>query len=223
MATDIRKPLESIWPQLVEARDAGLSESETVKRVTSFFERVLGYDAARELTREKVVKETFVDVAIKLGDEIPLLVEVVAARTPLRVDHIQEARQAAARDNVPFILLTNGLAWNLYHVTLDEDLQIAVAFAADLSSGVTDEAADLLALLHRSSVSAGGLRGFWEQRARLGPATLGRVLFAPEVLQTIRTRLLEGEKIRVDSRVLAAAIHEMLGPGARESMGPVEL
>jgi len=221
--TDIRQPLESFLPQLVEARDAGLSEAETVKRVTRFFEQVLGYDASKELSREKVVKGTFVDVAIKLGDEIPLLVEVVAARTPLQVDHIREARQAAARDNVPFILLTNGLAWNLYHVTLDEDLQIAVAFAADLASGVDDEVADLLALLHRDSVGQEGLNTFWEQRARLGPASLGRALFAPEVLQTIRARLLEAEAIRVDSRVLAAAIHEMLEAGARERMGPVQL
>ena len=112
MSVDIRESLRKIQPELVEARKAGLDEAQTVERVSRFFGSVLGYDPERDLTREKSIQHTFVDLAVKLGDDIPLLIEVVAAETALQLAHIQEARRAAARDNVSYILLTKALRLN---------------------------------------------------------------------------------------------------------------
>jgi hypothetical protein len=215
MSVDIRESLRKIQPELVEARKAGLDEAQTVERVSRFFGSVLGYDPERELTRDKSIQHTFVDLAVKLGDHIPLLIEVVAAETALQLAHIQEARRAAARDNVSYILLTNGLSFNLYHVTLDETLQVAAAFAVDLRDGVTDEAVEMLQLLHKERLAQGALDEFWKQRSRLGAVTLGRALFSTPVLSALRQELRDVEQIQVDSRVLAASLHELLLPVAR--------
>jgi hypothetical protein len=219
MPQDIRKPLKKVVPGLLAARTQGLGEDETVALVTTVLKDVLGYDAGTEITQEKRTRTHFVDLALKLGATFPVLIEVVGAGIDLTVHHLTEARKAAARDNVSWILLTNGLAWTLYHVTLDEDLQIAVAFTVDLRRVGLDEAAEFLGLLHRTSVAQGGLEAFWEQRRRLGPNTLGRALFAPETLEHLRGELQAHAGIRVDHEVLAAAIHEMLRPDAQERVG----
>lgn len=218
MSQDIRKPLKKAVPRLLEARTRGLGEEETVALVASVLEEVLGYTAA-EVSQEKRTRTHFVDLALKIGAAIPVLIEVVGAGTDLTVHHIAEARKAAARDNVSWILLTNGVAWTLYHVDLDEDLQIAVAFTVDLRRVALDEAAEFLGVLHRASVTHDGLETFWEQRRRLGPATLGRELFAPEILEKLRGQLRAHAGIRVDHEVLAAAIHEMMRPDAQERVG----
>jgi hypothetical protein len=133
------------------------------------------------------------------------------------VAHIEEARRAAARDNVSYILLTNGLSFNLYHVTLDETLLVATVFAVDLRDGVTGEAGEMLQLLHRQSLSEGALEVFWKQRARLGPAALGRALFSQPVLVAVRQQLRDAEQINVDTRLLAASLQELLAPTAPAS------
>lgn len=220
MPTDLRKALEKLRPQLLEAHRAGLSEADTVQRVARLFEDVLGYDPLQELTRDKAVGSC-VDLAVKLGDDVPLLVEVVAAGTPLVVEHVAEARRVAARDNVSFILLTNGVVFNLYHVSLDEDLEIALVFSVDLRADVSEETVEMLGLLQRRAVSKGKLAGYWEQRSRLGPAVLGRLLLGEDVLGLLRRRLRRDHGIRIDSALLAASVHELLAPAVQRCLGPV--
>jgi len=221
MPIDVRRPLENLLPDILEARRSGLDEAGTVALVSRVFAEALGYDPKKELTGEKAVA-SFVDLAVKLGDEIPLLIEVVAAETALQPGHIAEARRAAARDNVSYILLTNGVAWNLYHVTLDETLAVSVVFAVSLRDGVDDEAAALLGLLHRQGLTGGALREYWERRSRLRPDALGRALFTRPVLAALREEL--GETgIPVDSRVLAACLHDLLSPAAQLAIGAVDV
>jgi hypothetical protein len=223
MSVDVREPLKGILPELLEARGSGLDEAGTVELVAKLFAAAFGYDPKTELTREKAVQHTFVDLAVKLGEQVPLLIEVVAAETALHMAHLDEARRAALRDNVSYILLTNGLKWNVYRVSMDETAQIAAVFTVDLDDGVTDEVVQMLQLLHKESLSAGALDAFWRQRSGLGPAALGRALFSPDVLRAIGEQLREREQIRVDARLLAASLHEMLSPAAQLAIGPVQV
>lgn len=223
MALDIRKPLRKLLPHLVKAREDNLNEADTLQRITKVFEEVLGYDPLIEITRESQVKEKYVDVAIKLDGTIRLLVEAKSASTVLRDRHIEQAQHYAAQANIPWVLLTNGLLWNLYHLSFEEGIEYVRVFAVDLAEEDIDKAAECLSLLHRQSIKKGELEEYWEHRAALSADSIGQALFTEEALRFIRREIRRRHGTLIDQEDLAAAIHGMLSTEAREQIGPLKI
>lgn len=223
MAVDIRKPLKKFLPHLLKAQADNLNEGDTVQRVIKVFEEVLGYDAMTEITRESAIKERYCDLALKIDDAIRILVEVKAAGMTLRDRHTEQAQNYASHGNIRWVVLTNGVAWNLYHLTFEEGIEATLAFTLELSEGASDKASELLAMLHRQSVRKGDLDDYWERRVALSPASIGRALFTEEALKFIRREIRRREGVSIDEEDLAAAIHEMLSTEARERIGPLKI
>jgi hypothetical protein len=221
MAVDIRRSLKKFVPHLISARDQNLKEADTVHRLVKFFEDVLGYDAMSEITREKQVKDRFVDLAIRIDGTVRFLVEAKSAATTLRDRHIEQAEHYAAQDNIRWVLLTNGITWSLYHLTFEEGIESTRVFTVDLSSGdVTEEQAECLTLLHRQSVRRDALEEYWRHKVALHPASLGKALFNEDVLRMIRRDIRKREGLQVDEEDLVTALHGLFSADAREQMGP---
>ena len=123
MAVDIRKPLKRFVPHLLEARSNGLNEADTVLRFCRSFEDVLGYDGLQDISREAEMKREHVDICVKVDGAVRLLVEVKAADQKLRDRHIEQAQSYASRNNYRWVVLTNGVDWHLYHLTLEKDIE----------------------------------------------------------------------------------------------------
>lgn len=223
MPVDVQKPLKKYLPHLLKAQEDNLNEADTVQRLSKVFEEVFGYDAMSEISREAAIKDKFVDIALKIDGTLRLLVEAKAAGVVLRDRHIEQAQGYAANSNLRWVLLTNGVTWNLYHLTFEEGIESTLAFTVDLKEGVTDKAADLLGLLHRQSIKKGDLEDYWNQRVALSPASIGRAIFTEEALKFIRREIRRREGLLIDEEDLAVAIHEMLSTEARERIGPLKV
>lgn len=223
-AVDIKKPLRKFLPHFFEARDAKLREAETVQRIERMFEHVLGYDGISDISREAQIKGKYCDLAIKVDGSIRLLVEAKACCEPLRDRHVDQAQSYASRSNLPWVLLTNGLQWRLYHLTFDEGIDYEVAFQVDLGAPEAfDDACAKLGLLHKSAVRKGELEDFWRTATALGPASIARGLFQEETLRVIRRWIRKHEGFLVDPEDLGRSIHDMLTPEAREQIGPLRI
>jgi hypothetical protein len=157
MAAEIRRPLKRLLPHLVKAREDNLNEADTLLRIIKVFEEVLGYDGMAEITRETEVKAKYVDLAIKIDGSVRLLVEAKSAGTVLGDRHIDQAQHYAAEGNIRWVVLTNGVVWNLYHLSFEEGVEYVRAFTLDLSSDPIDRATELLGLLERQSIKKGHL------------------------------------------------------------------
>lgn len=217
---DIRRDLKRITPHLLRAAEENLNEADTVQRIVKVFEDVLGYDALSEVSREASVKDRFVDLALKIDGIVRLLVEAKSAATVLRDRHIEQALNYAANGNIRWVLLTNGVQWNLYHVTFEEGIESVLAF----STGVSDERCpELLGLLHRKSIARGELDKYWEHKSALSAASIARAVFCEDTLRFIRREIRRHEDVIVDEEDLANAIHEMLSAETREAVGPVKI
>jgi predicted type IV restriction endonuclease len=223
MAINIRKPLKKLLPFLIQGQQDSLNEADTVQRIVKVFEEVLGYDGMTEITRERQIKDKYVDLAVRVDGTVFLLVEVKAGGVVLRDRHIDQAQRYAAEGNIRWALLTNGVSWNLYHLTFEEGIEYERAFTLDLSADSLDRAAELLGLLHRQGVRAQALETYWGQRVALGPASIGRALFSEDVLRLIRRNIRKEEGILIDPEDLAGAIHGMLSTEARERIGPMRV
>jgi len=223
MPIDIRRPLKKLIPTMVKAQEDNLNEADTVQRLVIFFEEVLGYDPLSEITREKQVKDKYVDLALKIEETIRLLVEAKSAATPLRDRHIEQAKAYAAEANIRWVVLTNGVTWNLYHLEFEEGLEYVRVFSVDLSTDPIEKIGEHLALLHRQSIRRGEHEDFWKKHAALDAQSLGKALYTDTVLRLIRREIRKRAGILVDEEDLAAAFHGLFSPEAREKIGPVKI
>lgn len=225
MPVDIRRPLKKLIPVLLKAREDNLNEADTVLRLVMFFEDVLGYNRLTDITREFPIKTKYVDLALKIDGVIRLFVEAKAAGCDLRDRYIEQAKSYSAESNIRWVVLTNGVNWNLYHLSLsdEEGIDTERVFSLDLASDGIDKAAECLALLHEQSVRKGEHEIFWKKYTALDAQSLGRALYSDTVLRLIRREVHQREGILLDEEDLAKAIHGMLSEDAREKMGPMKI
>jgi predicted type IV restriction endonuclease len=223
MSIDIRKSLKKILPFLLNAKEENLNEADTSQRIIKVFEDVLGYEVMTEITREKQIKDKYVDLAVRIDCVTKFLVEVKAAGVTLRDRHIEQAERYASEDNIKWVVLSNGITWNLFHLEFEEGIEYVRAFSIDLSSEGLDESAEKLALLHRQSIIKGELDKFWERHAALSPASIGKAIFSEDILRAIRRLIRKSEGALIDIEDIGKALHDMLSTEAREEIGPLRI
>lgn len=221
---NIMPELRKVLPRLIEARDQNLNEADTVRRLLLLFAEVLGYDRLDDISAEAQMKGKYVDFIIKINGVVRLLVEAKAAASKLRDRHIDQAQGYAARNNYPWVLLTNGIEWILYHLTFDEGIEYERAFHLDLSDKENlKESAAQLAILHKSSVKGGELEEFWNKTSAVAPDSIGKCLFKEAVMRSLRREIRRESDQLIDPEDLVTAIKSMLTAEARELIGPIRL
>lgn len=224
MGVNIKKQLKKFAPHFIEARTSALNEADTVNRLRHFFVEVLGYDPMQDVSAEAQMKGKFVDMVLKIDGRIRILVEAKSADTKLRDRHIDQAQLYASQNNYRWVILTNGIDWTLYHLTFEEGIEYETAFEVALDNEAKfDEACKYLGLLHKQSVSKGGLDAFWDKATAMCASSIGRVLFSESVLALLRRELRRDTGLLIDQEDLAKSIHDMLSTDAREQIGPLRI
>lgn len=213
-----------------DARDRGANESDTVMFLVKFFEEVMGFDSlAGEISKEVCVKDRYCDFGIKIGGVFRFLVEAKAAgNKSLRDKDIEQAENYAARAGIKWVLLTNGVEWQLYHLTFNEGEGIAhdLAFEFNLVEHLdesVDRICNYLALLNKEGVEANALEMFWEQKKTLSPASLVRVMFTEPVLSVIRRELNRNAEARLEMSDVFNAVKEALSKDALMAAGDITM
>lgn len=219
----IKRPLRKMVPYLLQAKEQNMNEADTVRRVTKVLEDVLGYDPLVEISREAQLKGKYLDLLIKVNDVAKFIVEVKRAGIKLRDRHIDQAYTYASTNNLPWILLTNGVVWNLYHLTFEEGIEYERAFSVDFSKLDLDAASDKLVLLHRENVRKGGLESYWECQIALSWPSIAKALFQEDVLRRIRREIRHTAGILIDTEDLSERLREMMSPEVRETIGQVRV
>lgn len=113
----ITKGLKKFQPILLKAQAADVNESDTVTIITDMLCEVFGYDKYENITSEFAIKKTYCDLAIKLQNKIPFLIECKAIALELKEDYVRQATNYAADSGIEWVVLTNGVLWKVYHIT----------------------------------------------------------------------------------------------------------
>lgn len=223
MAIDITKDLKRYIPIFQQAHDQGINEAETSVRISKFFEEVLGYDVFSEISREHVVKDRNVDYAIKLNGKVRFFIEVKQAGLSLKERHIEQAENYAANSGTPWIVLTSGCYWHLYHLTFDEGIQSDLLWSVDLMADDIKSAADKLSLLHKKSVAKGEMEDYYAKFKTLSPRSIVQAMFHESSLKVMRACLKKSAGVRVDEQELVDNIKKMISQEAWEVIGDVKI
>ena len=152
--------LKRFQPILASARSRDVNESDTVVIVTDLLQDVFGYDKYSEITSEHMIRSTFCDLAVKLNGELALLVEVKAIGLDLKEQFIKQAVDYAANQGTDWVVLTNGINWQVFRVSFTKPIQHELVVDLDLLNLNPRSSTDieLLGLLAKEG---------W-QKARLG-------------------------------------------------------
>lgn len=212
-----------------DARDNNANESQTVMILVKFFEDVLGYDTLNgEISKEISVNDRYCDFAVKLGGEIKFLVEAKTASIKTLLDkHIEQAENYASRAGLKWVLLTNGIEWQLFHLTFGEKEGIVheLAFKVDLLLGVDGDIDRLwssIKILAKESVQQENLEKFWNQKKLLAPESLLHVLLNAEVLTVIRRELNRNAEARLEITDVFNAVKDVLSKESFEAASGIK-
>ncbi|MCQ4575504.1 MAG: type I restriction enzyme HsdR N-terminal domain-containing protein [Candidatus Brocadiales bacterium] len=223
MAIEINKGLKKYIPIFRTTHEQAINEAETSLRISKFFEDVLGYDVFTEISKEHMIKDRYVDYAITIKGRIAFLVEVKQAGIKLKERHSEQASNYAANSGVPWVLLTNGKYWLLYHLTFDEGIQSDLVWSVDLLEDNPKVVASKIALLHKKNVQKGALENYLAKVKTLSPKSIVRAIFHEDTLKVIGKLLRRMSGVRVDEQDLADNIKKMLSKKAWEEIGDVKI
>ena len=139
---------------LADAKDRDVNESDTVTIVTDLLADVFGYDKYSDITSEQAIRGTFCDLAVKQDGKVKFLIEVKAIGLTLRENHLRQAVNYGANQGIPWVVLTNGLRWEIYRIAFEQPIRHEEVCA----SGFLE-----LARVRAADSSRGGVR-FWVSR-----------------------------------------------------------
>lgn len=196
-------------PILTAAKSRDVNESDTVTIITDMLADVFGYDKYSEITSEYVIRSTFVDLAIKLDGKAQLLIEVKAIGLDLKEAFVKQAVDYGANEGIEWIVLTNGVIWQIYKVTFGKPVGYELVLQIDFLNASHKSQDDLenLYLLTKEGLGKSVLGEYHTQRQALSRFFIGAVILSEPVLDVIRREL---RKISPDVKIDNEQISDVL-------------
>lgn len=178
-------------PVLSSAKSRDVNESDTVTIVADIVADVFGFDKYSEITSEYLIRGTYVDLAIKLDGTPQMLIEVKAIGLELKESFVKQAVDYAANQGVEWIVLTNGVIWQVYKVSfgkpIGQELVLEIDFL-NLSPKNSDHLENLY-LLTKEGISKSILGEYHAQQQALSRFFIGALVLSDPVLDVLRREL----------------------------------
>lgn len=189
------------------ARDA--NEGDTRLFVTDFLCYGLGYDKYADLTTEYEVKGDFADYGVRIDKDLVAFIEVKRCATKLNVRHLRQVQMYAVNEGVEWLILTNGVAWQVWHLTGGLPVALDLAFEVDLLGKETPaQKANQLFYLSREALKRRLMDDLWKAKRATSPASLAGVITSAGVLDAIRKELRRRSGQNMDAEALEALLRE---------------
>ena len=187
---------------LGKAKERDVNESDTVTIITDMLEEIFGFDKYSEITREYAIQGTYCDLAIKTNKRIEYLLEVKAIGLDLNNKHLKQAVNYASREGIKWVVLTNGMQWEMHRVSLEEKVHNERIFSIDFSDINVNkkDQHELLYLLCKRGVQNNLIGDYYEYRQSVNRYTIGALLVTDSVINAVRKELKKfKDGIKVDS------------------------
>lgn len=182
-----------------------ISEADTVTVINDILADVCGYDKYHEVTSQYAIRGTFVDLAVKIDDDIRFLIEVKAIGIELKDIHVKQAIDYAANEGIEWVILTNGAVWRVYKVHFGQPIEKILVCEVDLIalSAKSDEILECFGNLSREGFSKGTMADLLHQKQVTNKFTIAALLISDDVLDDIRKEVRRlGSGIKVDIEYL---------------------
>ena len=186
-----QKGLKKYQAVLTKALAADVNESDTVTIITDILCDVFGYDKYDNITSEFAIKKTFCDLAIKLNDTVPLLMECKAVGIELKDDHVRQATNYAADSGIEWVVLTNGISWRVYRILFSKPVEKQLVYDFNFCDLNIKKQSDVEMLYYLSiesfaKSSKATLNDFYAQKQIMNRYIVGQIMMAEAVTSSIK-------------------------------------
>ena len=134
---------------------------------------------------------TFCDLAVKLDDAVRYLIEVKAVGLDLRDNHLRQAVNYGANQGIPWVVLTNGINWEIYRIKFEKPIahEKVCAFNFLELSARKSEDQELLYLLCKEGLSKAAIEAFHERVQVINRFVIAALIQSDPVLSVMRREL----------------------------------
>lgn len=210
----IKATLRRFKPLLKAARERDAGRADTATLALDLLSELFGYDRYTEITSELDNKESVFDFSIQTEGQPRMLVRVTPIGMAPDDRYLLATAQYAQINGVDWIILTNGIGWQVHHV---EDVganapETPVVLAFDLLQMQPGREAHLgtIHLLTREGHEKAGLSHFKLRLEMTNRHYLGAMVLSDAVVASVRREL---RKLNPDLRVTPAELRENLAKG----------
>lgn len=194
---------------LADAKNRDISESDTVVIIADMLADVFGYRKYTEITTEFAIRGTYVDLAVKVGEDVRFLVEAKAIGVSLKDSHVKQAIDYGANHGVEWVLLTNGASWRVYKVHFRQPIDKSLVFDLDLSEANprTPQILECIGSLSREGFTKSSMATLFQHQQATSKFSLAAVLISDPVLVALRRELRRAfPDIRVEEDILKSVL-----------------
>lgn len=176
---------------LGEAKDRDISESDTVVIIADMLADVLGYKKYHEITTEFAIRGTYVDLAVKVGSEIRFLVEAKAVGVSLKDAHVKQAVDYGANHGIEWVLLTNGVIWQIYKINFAQPISKTLIYEVDLlqTNSRDQKLIECFGNLSREAFTLSSMATFCQQQQVTSRFSLAAILVSDPILKALKREL----------------------------------
>lgn len=176
---------------LKKAKDRDVNESDTVTIVADMLADVFGFDKYAEITSEQAIRGTYCDLAIKLDGKIKYLIEVKAIGLDLKEDHLRQALNYGANEGIPWVVLTNGVMWQIHKIKFERPIDCEHVCTIDFLSlnPRNQEDQEKVFILCKKGIAADAIEEFHDRAQVVNRFMIGAVVLTEHVVNAIRKEL----------------------------------
>ena len=188
---------------LKSAKDRDINESDTVTIIKDILSQVFGFDKYTDVTSEYCIRNTYCDLAIKVDGNLKYLIEVKAIGLDLKNNHLQQALNYGANQGINWVILTNGITWEIYRIKFEKPISAERVCSFDflsINSRKKDDQEKLF-LLCKEGTSKSVIDDFHERAQMVNKFTVAAILQGQTLLESVRKELKKlstGLKVEID-------------------------
>lgn len=227
VAERIATQLKKYQGILSDARDRDISESDTVLIIGDMLADVFGYKKYTEITSEFAVRGTYVDLAVKVGNDVRFLIEGKAIGMSLKEHHVRQAVDYGVNHGVEWVVLTSGVVWQVYKIHFKQPVDKSLIFELDLlqANPKSNQVIECFGNLSREGFTRPSMTAFFQQSQVTNKFSIAALLLGDQMLAALRReirRVSPGCKVETDT-LKAALQAEVLkrdlldGDGAKQA------
>jgi len=176
---------------LKNAKDRDINESDTVTIVKDILSDIFGFDKYTDITSEYCIRNTYCDLAIKVDGAVKYLIEVKAIGLDLKNNHIQQAINYGANQGVNWVVLTNGIMWEIHRIKFEKPISTERVCYIDFLAinHRKNEDQEKLFLLCKEGLNKSVIEDFHERAQTVNRFTIAAILQSETLIDAVRKEL----------------------------------
>ena len=186
---DIRIAVNEMMPLLSNALERKENESNTRLILNKMLQKVLGY-SIEDMKTEQKIEGRKADYVLSIKGEDSLVIEAKRIGANLREQQIFQATSYGAQSGIKWVVLTNAVVWQLYHISTCDRIETDLVFTIELRDGLDDDEAYFFYLISKDGMSRKNLLlNLWQKISTLCYDNIVTAILSEDVISKIRSTL----------------------------------